>query len=102
MSYSMTCPKCGEDCDRDEVDIGVGIMCGPWGCRCGWSDDPEYDSSEGPSPAARAHPNHYVNSQGGMIRHTAISERLKHFGLDGDRVIDKVFRIPDSAESKGD
>lgn len=34
----MICPKCGSDhVDRDEVDIGVGTQCGPWGCfDCGW------------------------------------------------------------------
>jgi len=31
------CPACGGACDRDEVDIGVGVLCGPWGCSCcGW------------------------------------------------------------------
>jgi len=36
----MTCPKCGStNCDRDEVDIGVGTQCGPWACfDCGWSE----------------------------------------------------------------
>lgn len=44
----MQCPKCGGECYRDEVDIGVGIMYGPWGClECGWSSSPEYDRSEG-------------------------------------------------------
>lgn len=38
------CPRCGEQCSRDEVDIGVGIQCGPWGCSaCGWSEDTTYD-----------------------------------------------------------
>lgn len=34
----MTCPQCGStSVDRDEVDIGVGVQCGPWGCfDCGW------------------------------------------------------------------
>lgn len=42
------CPKCEGECYRDEVDIGVGIMYGPWGCiECGWSESPEYDRSEG-------------------------------------------------------
>jgi len=35
----MECPKCGSsNCDRVEVDIGVGIQYGPWECyECGWS-----------------------------------------------------------------
>jgi hypothetical protein len=33
----MKCPNCGGECDRDEVDIGVGVQGGPWGCPdCGW------------------------------------------------------------------
>lgn len=44
----MNCPHCGEKCDQDSVDIGVGRMYGPWGCSyCGWSEYPEYDSREG-------------------------------------------------------
>ena len=44
----MKCPHCESDCAREEVDIGVGIMTGPWGCpNCGWSDNPVYDCREG-------------------------------------------------------
>lgn len=39
MEEPLKCPKCGEMCDRDEVDIGVGIQYGPWGCNyCGWAE----------------------------------------------------------------
>ena len=42
------CPHCGEGCDRESVDVGIGIMHGPWGCgNCGWSSSPEYDSRVG-------------------------------------------------------
>jgi predicted RNA-binding Zn-ribbon protein involved in translation (DUF1610 family) len=37
------CPDCGAECRRDEVDVGVGYVCGPWVCTnpdCGWI---EYD-----------------------------------------------------------
>lgn len=54
----MKCPKCGEDCCRDSVDVGVGIMHGPWGCSCGWSESEEYDLSSGKSP---------VDEKGGVI-----------------------------------
>lgn len=57
----MNCPKCGEtdSCERDSVDVGVGIIHGPWGCACcGWSEDPEYDLSEGRDP---------VDEKGGAI-----------------------------------
>lgn len=88
----MNCPKCGEDCCRDEVDVGVGIIYGPYGCSCGWSEDPYYDGSDGPSPAAREHKNHYVDSTGGMTPHAAVSEGLKRFGLPGDDIINDVFK----------
>ena len=43
----MTCPNCGSDhVDRDEVDIGVGTQCGPYGCfDCGW-----VEGQDGPQP----------------------------------------------------
>lgn len=44
----MDCPHCGEACNREEVDIEVGVIHGPWGCaNCGWSENPEYDSRDG-------------------------------------------------------
>jgi hypothetical protein len=64
----MNCPKCGEECDRDEVDVGVGVIYGPYGCGCGWSEDPNYDYSEGPSPQQLEHPDFYVDSKGGLYR----------------------------------
>ena len=40
----MDCPLCGErDLDRDSVDVGVGVIHGPYGCQCGWSEDPKYN-----------------------------------------------------------
>jgi hypothetical protein len=37
----MKCPRCGEECERPMVDVGVGeIPCGPWGCEnCHWVED---------------------------------------------------------------
>lgn len=26
------CPHCGAACDRESVDVGVGVIRGPWGC----------------------------------------------------------------------
>lgn len=55
----MNCPKCSEECHRDSVNIGVGVISGPWGCPgCGWSEYPEYDLSEGRNP---------VDDKGGAI-----------------------------------
>lgn len=38
---ALTCPKCGGECERDMVDVGVGeIPAGPWGCPvCHWVED---------------------------------------------------------------
>jgi hypothetical protein len=39
----MKCEECGGDCYRDEVDVGVGVIYGPWGCPgCGWSESSIY------------------------------------------------------------
>ncbi len=35
----MNCPECGNKCDREEVDIGVGVQIGPWYCiNCNWHE----------------------------------------------------------------
>lgn len=55
----MNCPKCGEECYRDSVDVGVCIIHGPYGCpRCAWSESEEYDLSDGRDP---------VDERGGAI-----------------------------------
>lgn len=61
----MDCAKCGESCYRESVDIGVGIMYGPWGCPdCGWSENPEYDCSSGYSPAQQKQPDRVIDQFG--------------------------------------
>lgn len=54
------CPKCGcKEIHHDVVDVGIGIMEGPWGCpECGWSESEEYDLSTGCDP---------VDERGGAI-----------------------------------
>lgn len=38
----MICPKCGGVCDRDEVDVGIGTVNGPWFCpECHWDQNEE-------------------------------------------------------------
>lgn len=55
----MKCPRCNEDCDRDSVDVGVGVIHGPYGCAsCGWSENEEYDLSGSKDP---------VDEKGGAI-----------------------------------
>lgn len=53
MSEEMKCPKCGsDDLWRESADVGVGVIYGPYGCPgCGWSEQSEYDRSNGPAEA---------------------------------------------------
>lgn len=44
----MKCENCGEECWRDSADVGVGVIYGPWGCPCGWSESEEYNQLSGP------------------------------------------------------
>lgn len=48
LTRTMDCPRCGRPAGRDEVDNGVGIICGPFGCHCGWSESADYDIRQGP------------------------------------------------------
>ena len=45
MTTEGQCPRCDEpELYRDSVDVGVGVIHGPWGCPCcGWSEYEEYD-----------------------------------------------------------
>jgi len=87
------CERCGEGCHRDEVDIGVGTIYGPYGCpSCGWSDWPEYDRSGGPSPKQReAGGEWYVDQWGGMRRVSSIADHCERFGIPRS-VVDDAFR----------
>jgi len=44
----MDCPNCGYEAYRDSVDVGVGIMYGPWGCPCGWSESSDFNLLDSP------------------------------------------------------
>lgn len=59
------CPKCSSRVWRDSVDVGVGVIHGPYGCvQCGWSESKEYDLSNGSSPAQLENPQHKVDQWG--------------------------------------
>ena len=79
----MNCPKCKGFCERDDVDIGVGVIYGPYGCPgCGWSENPEYDHSQGPSPAQlKAGPDRYVDQFGESHSVERIAEDCARFGF---------------------
>lgn len=82
------CPRCDEVLDRDGVDVGVGIIYGPWGCECcGWSSDPQYDRSQGLAPADAEHPGCHVDQFGGVTPLGPVQDRLRErFGLVVDLV----------------
>ncbi len=88
------CPKCGsDDIYRNEADVGVGVIYGPYGCACGWSEWPEYDRSDGPSPAQReAGSEWYVDSTGGMQRVSAIADGCARFGIPRS-VVEDAFKV---------
>jgi len=95
------CPKCGcEDLHREEADVGVGIIYGPYGCpECGWSEWKRYDHSDGEMcEAQKEHPGWYVDQWGRMQRISAIEEKLESFGISSDG-IDDLFNFKRKSES---
>ena len=79
----MFCEKCGDECFRDSVDVGVGVIHGPYGCpNCGWSEDPEYDLS---NPETVSHKSGWAKDQyGGLdppINEAVILGRFKKVGV---------------------
>jgi hypothetical protein len=47
VSNTDKCPQCGGDLERDEADVGVGVIYGPAGCpACYWTEgspiDPDF------------------------------------------------------------
>lgn len=66
------CPKCGELCDQESVDVGVGVIYGPYGCsNCGWSSDEYYDRSSGGSRAQKDEaPGRFIDQLG--VSHSVV------------------------------
>jgi hypothetical protein len=52
LTATKICPRCGRAACRDEADVGVGTIFGPWGCCCGWSESADYDVTDGPKLTA--------------------------------------------------
>lgn len=86
-SEEQECPKCQERCMRESVDVGVGVMYGPWGCPgCGWSSDSDYDHSNGSAPADAIRSGWYSDQFGSLHSKARLAEDIKaageRFGLD--------------------
>ena len=62
----MKCENCGAECGRDEVDVGVGIIYGPYGCGCGWSEDERYNMLGNPEQ----HEGYTTDQWGGLTPHS--------------------------------
>lgn len=67
------CPKCGNRTWRESVDIGVGVIYGPYGCSCGWSENEEYDTSNGPKYTKEG----YVLDQWGGAKKASSLQEVK-------------------------
>jgi hypothetical protein len=79
----MKCENCGGECYRDEVDIGVGYVYGPYGCpSCGWSESTMYDRSQGNPEADKVHPEFIHDQFGGAIRRSAIDRLMNGIGIE--------------------
>ena len=65
MTEQDTCPNCGETgLWRESVDVGVGVIYGPYGCDCcGWSEDEAYNLASGPKVSDTGAP---VDQWGGV------------------------------------
>ncbi len=86
----LHCPKCGDGCWREEVDLGVGTDYGPWGCSCGWSDDQYYDCSSAPADA----PEGWRATPHGMLINL---EREAEEMVELEAIVLNRFKLKDSA-----
>jgi len=66
MTVEGVCPRCdGKELWQESVDVGVGVIYGPWGCpNCGWSESPEYDLAYGGGVQANGS---YLDPYGGKL-----------------------------------
>ncbi len=79
------CPKCGDAVWRDSADVGVGIIYGPAGCpSCGWSEDKQYDMSEGSSKANAEDSERWTDQFGVSHHKERVRENLQNLGIDLD------------------
>lgn len=80
-----SCPNCGDDgsLDRESVDVGVGILYGPWGCfSCGWSSEKRFDRSNGAAEADAEYPDHILTPTGAAHHKRRIEDTLRErFGI---------------------
>lgn len=66
MMQEGVCPRCNErELYQDSVDVGVGVIHGPWGCPCcGWSESEKYDLKFG---GGLQEDGSYLDPYGGLL-----------------------------------
>jgi hypothetical protein len=75
--------------------VGIGIIYGPWGCGCGWSEAKEFDRRSGTNAATQQGGEDRWTDQFGVSHsRSRIAENLTRLGLPGDEVVDEVFEKP--------
>lgn len=46
LDNGVICKNCGQEAWRESCDVGVGVIYGPYGCPCGWSEDERYNQKQ--------------------------------------------------------
>lgn len=100
----MNCPRCGSSASRDEADVGVGVIYGPWGCSCGWSESREYNLLDSP----REIPGYRVDQWGGATPEVrddfqeAVRQGRVSQGPDGSLIVDEPdYGVPPQRQTGG-
>lgn len=80
LTDDSQCPACGDvGIWREEADVGIGILYGPYGCQCGWSEDSEYDCREGRKDAPASSPGWQADPWGGITSDERVAENNAFF-----------------------
>lgn len=88
-----SCPNCGRGMCREEADIGVGIMYGPWGCLCGYSEDPRFNRLSGTNTETQErNPERWADQWGNLHHRDRLREQLGRFGVDADEIFEPQQR----------
>ena len=81
----MKCPKCGRECERDMVDVGVGEMAAsPWGCfDCLWVEGDPVTMPDQPTDAGK-------DRETATAQREDIEERMGMSGLSHQQIVEAL------------
>ena len=68
----MICENCGEEAWRESCDVGVGVIYGPYGCPCGWSEDDRYNLLDGQKTTEKGG---FLDQWGGLTHNAKLTGR---------------------------